>query len=239
MNNAHECTFGERLEKLMVEDGIDIAKKKGADTELASRMLARGCLSFYVNEYYQARNSARTQIGRHRNAISASSLEGKWLKAYCDYFNCSADYLFGYISLPTHTNSDIAKQTGLSSDAIKNITGDKNLFLDCFLTSSAYSEIDNFFNQLSKTHDISLSNAKVCSKLQAEYVTTDDPQQKVELDTLFRNSENIITNCEERWNSLCYRMGISFGNFLEKLTQKKFNEIHSAYGYSESVQKKC
>lgn len=34
MSNAHECTFGERLEKLMVEDGIDIAKKKGADTEL-------------------------------------------------------------------------------------------------------------------------------------------------------------------------------------------------------------
>ena len=139
--------------------------------------------------------------------------------------------------MPTHTNSDIAKQTGLSSDAIKNITGDKNLFLDCFLTSSAYSEIDNFFNQLSKTHDISLSNAKVCLKLQAEYVTTDDSQQKVELDTLFRNSENIITNCEERWNSLCYRMGISFGNFLEKLTQKKFNEIRSAYDFNESVLK--
>ena len=86
MNNAHECTFGERLEKLMVEDGIDIAKKKGADTELASRMLARGCLSFYVNEYYQARNSARTQIGRHRKPISASSLERKSIKAYRDNF---------------------------------------------------------------------------------------------------------------------------------------------------------
>lgn len=128
MNNAHECTFGERLEKLMVEDGIDIAKKKGADTELASRMLARGCLSFYVNEYYQARNSARTQIGRHRNAISASSLEGKWLKAYCDYFNCSADYLFGYIDLPTHADTDIQKETGLSADSINFLKTHKTIY---------------------------------------------------------------------------------------------------------------
>ena len=128
MNNAHECTFGERLEKLMIEDGIDIAKKKGADTELASRMLARGCLSFYVNEYYQARNSARTQIGRHRNAISASSLEGKWLKAYCDYFNCSADYLFGYIDLPTHVDTDIQKETGLSADSINFLKTHKTIY---------------------------------------------------------------------------------------------------------------
>lgn len=128
MSNAHECTFGERLEKLMVEDGIDIAKKKGADTELASRMLARGCLSFYVNEYYQARNSARTQIGRHRNAISASSLEGKWLKAYCDYFNCSADYLFGYIDLPTHADTDIQKETGLSADSINFLKAHKTIY---------------------------------------------------------------------------------------------------------------
>ena len=81
-----------------------------------------------MNEYYQARNSARTQIGRHRNAISASSLEGKWLKAYCDYFNCSADYLFGYIDLPTHADTDIQKETGLSADSINFLKAHKTIY---------------------------------------------------------------------------------------------------------------
>lgn len=229
LNNTHICTFGERLEKLMVDDGINIDKKKGADTELAAKMLKSGCLNFYVNEYQKSLNSARTQIGRHRKVDSASNLDGKWLKAYCDYFGCSADYLFGYISLPTHTASDIQKQTGLSSDAIKNIATEQNLFLDCLLTSSVFFEIDDLFNQLPRVHSISLSNAKACSKLQFKYTLTTDFQEKEEIDKLFRNSEDIITNCGERWNSLCYRIGISFGNFLENLTKEKFDEIRSAY----------
>jgi len=40
------------------------------------------------------------------------------LIACCRFFKCSADYLLGFIDLPTHADTDINKETGLSKDAI-------------------------------------------------------------------------------------------------------------------------
>lgn len=120
MNNVFLNTFGERLEFLMESKGFDITKK-GANTALAKQMLSNGCLNFYVNEYPKSKDSARSRIECHRKTDSAEQVEGKWLKAYCDYFKCSADFLFGYINLPTHTDTDIHTQIGLSFDAIKKL----------------------------------------------------------------------------------------------------------------------
>lgn len=53
-----------------------------------------------------------------RDLYKPSSIPQYRLKMYCDYFECSADYLFGYIPLPTHENTDIESYTGLSDDAI-------------------------------------------------------------------------------------------------------------------------
>lgn len=122
MKNEFKNTFGERLEFLMKERGID-PTEKGADTKLAKDMLKTKCLPFYVNEALKAQESARVRIGKHRKITSAENIEGKWLKAYCDYFKCSADYLFGYISSPTHEETDIKKETGLSEKAIKQLHG--------------------------------------------------------------------------------------------------------------------
>lgn len=122
MKNEFKNTFGKRLEFLMKEKGIDITKK-GADTKLAKDMLKTGCLSFYVNVPSNAQGNARVRIGVHRKTSSAENIEGRWLKAYCDYFKCSADYLFGYISSPTHEETDIKKETGLSEKAIKQLHG--------------------------------------------------------------------------------------------------------------------
>lgn len=120
MKNEFKNTFGDRLEFLMKEKGINTTEK-GANTKLAKDMLKTKCLPFYVNEALKAQESARVRIGEHRKTISAESIEGKWLKAYCDYFGCSADYLFGYISLTTHEETNIEKETGLSRSAIKQL----------------------------------------------------------------------------------------------------------------------
>ena len=120
-------SFGERLEALMEQDGINVSKK-GSDTILARKMIENGSLSFLVNEDMKKRTeTARTRIGIHRKTESAENTEGKWLKAYCDYFKCSADYLLGYIDLPTHHETDIAKTIGLSPTAIRTLAGLKSL----------------------------------------------------------------------------------------------------------------
>lgn len=49
---------------------------------------------------------------------SAKNISGMWLNIYCKYFACSCDYLMGYISNPTHENSDIHMVTGLNDKAI-------------------------------------------------------------------------------------------------------------------------
>lgn len=119
MSNSFQNTFGQRLEYLMQTSGIETTKK-GANAELARNMLSKGCLPFYVNsDFKKSCESARSRIEKHRKIDSAANIEGKWLKAYCDYFNCSADYLFEYINSPSHIETDISSVTGLSSTAIK------------------------------------------------------------------------------------------------------------------------
>lgn len=124
MNNGFinpKLSFGERLEYLMKEAGINIAKK-GADRELSIRMYNEGVFQ-YNSEDYDTKNknidTARRRIEEHRKVASASEISGRWLKAYCDYFHCSADYLFGYIELSTHEKTNINKATGLSDKPIQ------------------------------------------------------------------------------------------------------------------------
>lgn len=53
------------------------------------------------------------------NLYDTSSMDYKSISAYCKYFKCSADYLLGYIPLPTHENTDIESYTGLSNESIE------------------------------------------------------------------------------------------------------------------------
>lgn len=126
MNNGFEnpiLTFGKRLEYLMINDGINITEK-GANIELSKRLYSKEVLHYSSDDYdtqNKNRDSARKRIEEHRKADSASNVSGFWLKVYCDYFHCSADYLFGYIEMPTHAETDIHAKTGLSAEAIERL----------------------------------------------------------------------------------------------------------------------
>ncbi len=61
------------------------------------------------------------RIHDHLGFSDCTNVSVAWIKCYCDFFNCSADYLLGYIDLPTHQNTDVQKVTGLSDDAIKQL----------------------------------------------------------------------------------------------------------------------
>lgn len=66
-------------------------------------------------------------IRGHLGYSDAKNVPIYWVRHYCDYFGCSADYLLGYIDLPTHAATDVSAKTGLSLDAIKSLFKLKNL----------------------------------------------------------------------------------------------------------------
>ena len=63
----------------------------------------------------ERRNSAIRSVDNHLNGKMP---ETEWIKRYCNFFDCSADYLLGFILLPNHSATDISDYTGLSETAI-------------------------------------------------------------------------------------------------------------------------
>lgn len=112
--------FGNRLWKLMEVSGIDTAKKLATKLYDSGYNLADQRESFDYES--KIRNNAIGSMERiikeHIKADTTEKLQGKYVDAYCKFFSCSADYLFGNIDCKTHDNQFIHNQTGLSETAI-------------------------------------------------------------------------------------------------------------------------
>lgn len=89
--------------------------------------------SYDYKRYEKNKELAQKKITK--NLYDISSLDSNYLLAYCKFFKCSADYLLGLIDLPTHKDTDINKETGLSKDAIDILEEDKNLHFPYALTA--------------------------------------------------------------------------------------------------------
>ncbi len=98
--------LGERIRALMDTKGI------GNAPELAKKMSEVGVDVGDIG-------SAARSINLHLGGKSVTSLSGSWIKRYCDFFGCSADFLMGYIKESTHEITSVAEYTGLSEDAIR------------------------------------------------------------------------------------------------------------------------
>lgn len=186
MSNGILYTFGERLEYLMEISGINISVK-GSNIDLARKMMKEGCLDFYVNSDSLKRlDSTRSQIEKHRKVESAADISGKWLKAYCDYFKCSADFLFGYIDLPTHKTTDINKKTGLSKSVIEN--------LEIMKTIDGISDtINQMFEAGLFNAAIQLNHGKECLKIYYDLQSETVEQEYAELE----NTEKTLEHAEK------------------------------------------
>lgn len=130
LDHSDMSLFKNRLWKLMESKQILTAK------ELAKRLWSKGYVT--VNQSYsyddisivenRAIGSIEKKIQKHLNSDDTRALQGEFVSAYCKFFNCSADYLFGYIDLPTHADTDIQKETGLSADSINFLKTHKTIY---------------------------------------------------------------------------------------------------------------
>ena len=90
---------------------IDVASRK--DNELAYKKTKRD----------SAIDSIEKRIREHINADGPECLQGAYIKAYCTYFSCSPDYLFGYTDIQSGDIEirRICERTGLSEQAVINL----------------------------------------------------------------------------------------------------------------------
>ena len=113
-------TIGQRIKYLMDQKQIKNAPA------LAEAMTEAGIIKYAgfnrdeaeitLQEHYQY---IAKSINNHLRQTDVNKLSIEWIKRYCDFFHCSADYLLGYDSMPSPAISSVHDQTGLSEKAIK------------------------------------------------------------------------------------------------------------------------
>lgn len=73
------------------------------------------------SSYRQAIDTIYKRIKADLYNTDFKEMSGKYILAYCKFFHCSADYLLGLIEMPTHAETDIHAETGLSTEAIDRL----------------------------------------------------------------------------------------------------------------------
>ena len=111
----------DKLKYLIEHDSIEHGGKitKSHSTELAKRLFENGYFKYDIHTTKttsQQINAVSKTIGKHLSGEANPNT--LWLKIYCDYFDCSADYFLGFISTQKHATASTHDMTGLSHDSI-------------------------------------------------------------------------------------------------------------------------
>lgn len=115
-----KVAFNERLRSLMKAKNLKTAR------DLAKALYESENITVTVSEYDDgtiAKSNMARRIQDHLIWESADKLQGKYVMAYCNYFGCSADYLFGRTPLKSGNTkvTDFCETTGLSEKSVKRL----------------------------------------------------------------------------------------------------------------------
>lgn len=114
---THDATFGERITALRKSKGIKSVQS------LAEKIFEK--LDKYNKTGIPETDNAtiegiRKRIASHLKPNCNPKME--FIKEYCDFFHCEADFLLGYIDFPTKENQGIHEITGLNDIAINTLS---------------------------------------------------------------------------------------------------------------------
>ena len=119
-NHSDLTLFKNRLWKLMEDKNIYTTKElaKGLYDQKLVTVKQRDSYSEPSKIYGNAIGAIDKKIQKHLNADTAKELQGEFVMAYCTFFGCSSDYLFGLIDCKKHDVQFIHNETGLSEISI-------------------------------------------------------------------------------------------------------------------------
>lgn len=170
-NETDLSGFGLRLMNLMKEAGYDTPKKLA--TELYNKKLAsvtpRKGGDIFRREG-NAIESISKKINNHIKSTCATCLQGEFVKAYCEIFNVSADYLFGYTEIRSQDIAvrEICKKTSLSENSVirlinanKSKVGmDRVEIWSKILDSDLFFQIPDLWNRTLSKKSIAINNIR-------------------------------------------------------------------------------
>lgn len=147
-NHSDLTLFKNRLWKLMEEKHIYTTKElaKMLYTQKLVTVKQKNSYDEPSKIYGNAIGAIDKKIQKHLNADTTKELQGEFVIAYCNFFGCSSDYLFGFIDCKSHDKQFIHDYTGLSDKSI-DILQTENI-----LTSSHCIEIINILINDHWTH---------------------------------------------------------------------------------------
>ena len=122
-----EKITNKRLWKLMNDNDITDSK------DFARLLIDKSFYTFYNSGDKSADSTSNEYKQYYKNVDTLSKVitrclydnqfqNDNLLIACCRLFGCSADYLLGFIELPTYADTDIYKETGLEKDAINTLS---------------------------------------------------------------------------------------------------------------------
>lgn len=143
----------------------------------------------------------------------------------CEEFDCSISFLFGEYNYRDYDNKFICEKTGLVEANLLKILGEKNDFLNAFLSSQHFYQIDYSYEQLQQA--IKCINQCIASINCIEKKASQMPKDSLKYKELNRAWSDTMS-AAERWEGLVYyniyKMGIDFGNILEDMKTAKLKK---------------
>lgn len=230
-NHDDMTLFKNRLWKLMEKRGLNSASKLAKELSKSNlvKVNFRKTDEIFTNEEMEQKKiwAIEQKVKKHLNSESTTHLQGEYILAYCKFFDCSADYLFGKIEYSTHAKQICHNLTGLSEDAIEALEAEKNSFFPYALTAINFLlEKDEFIDDKRELFHLIIQYTLSSQNIKS-YQECDVPKME---------SENIAL-CDEYGSIVCNapvnKMANVFLLSINELLSKLKNNIAKKYKRKE------
>ncbi|MBO5146239.1 MAG: hypothetical protein J6C19_12015 [Lachnospiraceae bacterium] len=112
----HNATFGERITAL--RKSREINSVQGLAEEIFEQLEKYNKTGIPDTDNATI-EGIRKRIASHLKPNCNPKME--FIKEYCDFFQCEADFLLGYIDFPTHKTQNVYEATGLNEKALHEL----------------------------------------------------------------------------------------------------------------------
>ena len=241
-NDGDLSLFGQKLLGLMMEKNCDTPKalaKKLLEAKLVS-VNTRGKDAFKNKD--NAIGSIEKKIRIHLHAVDATCLQGEFVNAYCKYFGCSADFLFGYtdIRTPDVETRKICEVTGLSESVISRLMKDaadqESLYIcqawSQILQSDLYHGIVQNWQMAGEQALLAAQKEVEKKKLKEELEKASGPDI-LDLRADLEGVENAYKSANAAYAGLLFNISRNMSGFIEyslrpkiELFKERFSEVY-------------
>lgn len=229
-NENDVSDFGKKLLALMIEKGCDTPKALATELYNSKLVVVNSRSDDVFKKKDNAIGSIEKKIRAHINSNGPDCLQGEFVLAYCKYFGCNADYLFGFTEVKSN-NTDVRKiceGIGLSEGAVCNLVEDINsevherrinswsMILESVLFSNIpdkWLEVGNHALLVAQMH----AQLKAAS-LEMEYVSGPDI---LDLQNDIEGYENQLKAGSAAIEGILFNISRNIANFIEEQVSER------------------